>query len=816
MVGAAIPIVAIIGALVGAVLLTGVVMFVIIPLFKAIGFLLGHTGRFIGGMFRDTFRFIGAIPAAIVFAALSVLNVIIGRWSASAHFGSNVQHEFKTMASCAYRVVVGHPLRLIGLGSMLEGIEERVPAAVAEAPGREKPGRRIGQFDGYTIVGSLPGGGSGGRLYVAEPSPAKRERIVRQMGRCPDRVVIKSFAIADGSSLPQIVRESRALEGARQIGLIIEHELTDDRFFYIMPYVPGENLGAVARQSHAAAGDKGLSDRQLSEMLGYMSDVVATLNTYHRGGLWHKDIKPENIVVHAGQAHVVDLGLVTSLRSAMTLTTHGTEYFRDPEMVRMALRGVKVHEVDGAKFDIYGAAAVLYFVLEGTFPSHGGLSTITRRCPDAIKWIVRRGMTDYNQRYASADMMLRDIEAVRRHSNVWAMKPAELPSMMGHDVAQEQPAQPQPEFASFNTAAAGIGASVAAGMRGSSRSYGRPQVSIANWWTGRISGAVPPRVASVRGASGLHEAKEDLRRAARTVRDEVRRVAQDIRGIGKSDAGAANPARGPEGVRINFAHAPRQSAAQQVADARSRARERRRAARARRHQIQHPAERINVGMIVAAIVVLAAVGLAAMVIWDGRRSASSVAVVINGPGSPVPVTRNGRTITISPPGSGSIRVNVPTIADIFGGDTTSSSASPAIDPKLVSMVSSLPSHYLIINDHPDLRSQAVRDRVAQIGTLLTSIGFTPFDDSDLEATLDARIRTEVSRVGEVDIENNNVADAEQVVGSLLGSDEQLADVGCVVWIARGSSNRTLTWVMTPDCLNSNVDDAILGYLSTGQ
>jgi len=812
MVGATIPIVAIIGALVGAVLLTGIVMFVIVPIFKAIGFLLGHLGRFIGGMFRDTFRFIGAIPAAIVFAAFSVLNVVIGRWSASAHFGANVQHELKTMASCAYRVVLGHPLRLVGLGSMLEGIEERVPAAVAEAPGREKPSRRAGQFDGYTIVGSLPGGGSGGRLYVAEPSPAKRERIVRQMGRCPDRVVIKSFAIADGSSLPQIVRESRALEGARQIGLIIEHELTDDRFFYIMPYVPGENLGAVARQSHAAAGDKGLSDRQLAEMLGYMSDVVATLNLYHRGGLWHKDVKPENIVVYAGQAHVVDLGLITSLRSAMTLTTHGTEYFRDPEMVRMALRGVKVHEVDGAKFDIYGAAAVLYFALEGTFPSHGGLSTITKRCPDAVKWIVRRGMTDYNQRYASADMMLRDIDAVRRHSNVWTMKPADLPSMTGHDVAQEQVAQPQPEFVSFNPAPAPAG--VAGAAFATAGSYRRPQVSIANWWTGRIGSAIPTG-ASVKGACGLQGAKEDIRRAARTVRDEVRRVVGDVRGTGQPSLGAVNPPRGPEGARINFANAPRQSAVQQVAGARARAQERRRTARARRHQFQHPAERINLGMIVAAVAVLGAIGLAAVATWSVRRYALDAdAAVIGGPGGAQVVARNGRTISISPPGS-NITINLPNIPAIIGAHT-SSSASSSIDPKLVSMVSPLPHHYLIINDHPDLRSEAVRNRVAQIGAVLTGIGFEPLEDSDLEATLDARIRTEVSRVSDVDIESNHVADAEQVVGSLLGVDEQLADVGCVVWIARGSSNRMLTWVITPDCLNSSVDEEILAYLSVGR
>ncbi|MCC6908960.1 MAG: hypothetical protein IT430_13535 [Phycisphaerales bacterium] len=797
------PIVAVIAALVGAVLLTGIVMFIIVPIFKGIGFLLAHLGQFIGGMFRDIFRFIGAVPAAIVFATLSVLNVIIGRWSASAHFGANVQRELKTMASCVYRVGIGHPLRLIGLGSMLEGIEQRVPAAVAESPGRERPSRRAGQFDGYTIVGSLPGGGSGGRLYVAEPSPAKRERIARQMGDCPDRVVIKSFAIADGSSLPQIVRESRALEGARQIGLILEHELTDDRFFYVMPYVPGENLGVLARQCHAASGEQGLGDRHLHEMLGYMSDVVATLNHYHRGGLWHKDIKPENIVVHAGQAHVVDLGLVTSLRSAMTLTTHGTEYFRDPEMVRMALRGVKVHEVDGARFDIYGAAAVMYFIFEGTFPSHGGLSTVTRRCPDAVKWIVRRGMTDYNQRYASAELMLRDLEAVRRHPNIWAMKPIELPSMKAAGAADQQAEpQPQPQFASFGSMPGAAAASAAVGAVGAGGDYGRPGVQVANWWTGRI-GNVTPRTASMAGIAGLHEAKDEIRKAAHTIRSEVRRAWQDMRG--DQAAGTAGPVvtPGPEAVRINFGDGPRHSAFEQISRARARAQERRRTARARRHQYQHPAERINGGMVVAAIAVLGVIGLASMITWGGARRMRTATATIES-GMDNALTYGSRSISISP--THGVVVNIPGAPE--------APAAEARDAALAASVASLPDHYLIINDHPDLRSAEVRDRVAQIAQVLTTLGFEPLEDSAQEATLDARIRTEVSRVGPVNIEKNEVLDAEVAVGSLLGSDDELADIGCVVWLSRGSSDRILTWVLTPQCATSEIDDRILARLSS--
>ena len=61
-------------------------------------------------------------------------------------------------------------------------------------------------------------------------------------------------------------------------------------------------------------------------------------------------------------------------------------------MVRMALRGVKVHQVDGTKFDIYAVGAVLYFVIENTFPAHGGLSTFAKKSPESIRWIIGKGV----------------------------------------------------------------------------------------------------------------------------------------------------------------------------------------------------------------------------------------------------------------------------------------------------------------------------------------------------------------------------------------------------------------------------------------
>ncbi len=431
-------IVGIIGATVGLVVLIAVLVSVAVALakafgglFTAIGWLVRHVATFVSGMFSDTVRFFGAVIALIAFVPLTTLNVVIGRWSAAKHFGRAVSDEFFVAGRSVYRVAIGHPLRFLLLGGLTEGIEKRLPAAVAQAPGSDTPSKRTGQFEGYNIVGSLKGGGSGGRLYIAEPDEPKARELARAGCGDVEQVVIKSFSIADGSSMPQIVRESRALEAARKLGLVIEHKLDDHRFYYVMRYVPGETLGAVGERLHAASGPAGLEGAELKAALGYVGDLLNTLEVYHRGGLWHKDVKPDNIIVHAGKAHLVDLGLVTPLRSAMTLTTHGTEYFRDPEMVRLALRGAKVHEVDGVKFDVYGAGAVLYAVIENSFPAHGGLSQLKKRTPDALRWIIRRSMAETQQRYATAADMLADLRVVERAVDPFALKPKDLPSMRG-------------------------------------------------------------------------------------------------------------------------------------------------------------------------------------------------------------------------------------------------------------------------------------------------------------------------------------------------------------------------------------------------
>jgi hypothetical protein len=212
----------------------------------------------------------------------------------------------------------------------------------------------------------------------------------------------------------------------------------------------------------------------------------------------------------------VDFGLVSSLRSAMTLTTHGTEYFRDPEMVRLALRGVKVHEVDGTRFDIYGVGAVLYSVIEDSFPAHGELSQVTKRCPETIKWIIRRAMANYDKRYDSAALMLADLNAVLSAPDPFAMRPVDLPSMsaLGDDSSIGDGSVRQSESrlsaiggsggaagAATATWAGSVGAAAARAMGGAASPVREaPKIHVTNWWSGEALREAPAQ-ASVRVAA---------------------------------------------------------------------------------------------------------------------------------------------------------------------------------------------------------------------------------------------------------------------------------------------------------------------------
>lgn len=395
----------------------------------------GRIARWARSTLRDTGNLLGNLVGALSLGAFSLTQLLLLRTAAFRRLGSAAGSEVLAAAGAVYRLLLGHPLRLLGLGGLVRSLEHRIPAALDaayEAERRTVPASRDGanpRVEGYLLDRELVAGGSGARIFVGRPTPERVRDLESRGRRLPEQVVVKVFTLTAGSTLPQILRESRALEPAGRLGLVLDHRLDEEQFHYVMPFVEGPSLQDEIDALHE--GDKPLESPALRRAVLHAREVCDELRRFHGEGLWHKDVKPANLIVSTEGVRLVDLGLVTPLASALTLTTHGTEYYRDPELVRLALRGTRVNQVDGVKFDLYGAGAVLFALLEGTFPANGSLTPFEKDSPEALRFVVRRAMADLESRYAHADEMALDLEALLAAKDLSAFKPMQLPSMGG-------------------------------------------------------------------------------------------------------------------------------------------------------------------------------------------------------------------------------------------------------------------------------------------------------------------------------------------------------------------------------------------------
>jgi len=325
--------------------------------------------------------------------------------------------------------------KTFGLGGLFASLEERIERANRDwrlyvAGPNWSPTDQPAEFpENYVVVDELPPGGSSARLYVV------RKKTDEQGGPL---AVLKYFDLRSGGNLESVVRESQAAELAKRLGLITESSLGTSAFWYVMPYYHGETLTkGVMRNIKAARENGGALTEHTRMSLGYVHQMLQIIAQYHEAGVIHKDIKPDNLIIAGERIYLVDIGLMTPLSSMAQLTTHGTEYFRDPEMVKLALEGREVREVDAAKFDVYSIGAVLFFAVSGEFPTSGALSRLPNEVPMGVQWVVNRAMTGMNQRYADARAMLTDVDylywaaATGQLANV---KPADLPSFKGMPV----------------------------------------------------------------------------------------------------------------------------------------------------------------------------------------------------------------------------------------------------------------------------------------------------------------------------------------------------------------------------------------------
>jgi len=164
-----------------AALIVGVVVIVMIavPVCRAIGWCFRQVFNFVIGEFGDAFRLIGAVILGIVYVPLIALNLLSGDGPPVGTTGGHCRASLARLecASIASRSGTRH-------GWWVVWVDRRPGAPVARGcrGGSDVgwAGGRSGQFYGYKIVGSLAGGGSGAKLYIAEPDPVKSAGFARE------------------------------------------------------------------------------------------------------------------------------------------------------------------------------------------------------------------------------------------------------------------------------------------------------------------------------------------------------------------------------------------------------------------------------------------------------------------------------------------------------------------------------------------------------------------------------------------------------------------------------------------------------------
>lgn len=130
--------------------------------------------------------------------------------------------------------------------------------------------------------------------------------------------------------------------------------------FYVMPNVEGQSLrDRLDRESQLP----------VDEALRLTREVAEALDHAHRHGVVHRDVKPENIMLHDGHAVVADFGIGKALSGVdeavftQTGVTVGTPAYMSPEQA-------SGDAVDG-RSDIYSLGCVLYEMLAGEQPFTG-------------------------------------------------------------------------------------------------------------------------------------------------------------------------------------------------------------------------------------------------------------------------------------------------------------------------------------------------------------------------------------------------------------------------------------------------------------
>ena len=205
--------------------------------------------------------------------------------------------------------------------------------------------------DRYRLVAHLARGGMAD-VYDAEDLLLNRHVAIK--------ILHPNFA-ADQAFVTRFRREAQAAANLSHPNIvsIFDWGQEDDTYYMVMELIEGRTLREILKSEGA------LLPRRSAEIA---AEAAAALEVAHQAGVFHRDVKPGNIMITAdGGVKVTDFGIARALDDSEELTKTGavigTATYFSPEQAQ----GLPA---DG-RSDIYSLGVVLYEMLAGRPPFTG-------------------------------------------------------------------------------------------------------------------------------------------------------------------------------------------------------------------------------------------------------------------------------------------------------------------------------------------------------------------------------------------------------------------------------------------------------------